>query len=125
MRRMYDENEIKSIASELGGGKLYIHKLSLRTTDGSIFHGSRISTSPTKFSIEDITDIGSLINQEAYIKSSDGLSQRYNLILSLDDGKYTGTPDQMVLSYYPTYPGLDYTTKEFPKTSFKDTVTEL
>lgn len=30
MRRMYDENEIKSIASESGGGKLYRHQLSIR-----------------------------------------------------------------------------------------------
>lgn len=30
MRRMYDENEIKSIASESGGGKLYIHRVSLK-----------------------------------------------------------------------------------------------
>lgn len=29
MRRMYDENEIKSIASESGGGKLYLHNLSI------------------------------------------------------------------------------------------------
>ena len=27
MKRMYDENEIKSIASESGGGKLYLHSL--------------------------------------------------------------------------------------------------
>lgn len=27
MRRMYDENEIKSIASESGGGKLYLHEV--------------------------------------------------------------------------------------------------
>ena len=27
MRRMYDENEIKSIASGSGGGKLYLHKI--------------------------------------------------------------------------------------------------
>ena len=27
MRRMYDENEIKSIASESGGGKLYYHEI--------------------------------------------------------------------------------------------------
>ena len=27
MRRMYDENEIKSIASEAGGGKLYTHRV--------------------------------------------------------------------------------------------------
>lgn len=31
MRRMYDENEIKSIASEAGGGKLYIHRVSLES----------------------------------------------------------------------------------------------
>ena len=30
MKRMYDENEIKSIASESGGGKLYIHRVSLK-----------------------------------------------------------------------------------------------
>ena len=29
MRRMYDENEIKSIASESGGGKLYRHEIKL------------------------------------------------------------------------------------------------
>ena len=27
MRRMYDQEEIKSIASESGGGKLYLHKI--------------------------------------------------------------------------------------------------
>ena len=31
MKRMYDENEIKSIASESGGGKLYIHRVSLKS----------------------------------------------------------------------------------------------
>ena len=29
MKRMYDENEIKSIASESGGGKLYRHEITL------------------------------------------------------------------------------------------------
>ena len=32
MRRMYDENEIKSIASESGGGKVYIHRVSLNSS---------------------------------------------------------------------------------------------
>ena len=32
MRRMYDENEIKSIASESGGGKLYLHYISGTTS---------------------------------------------------------------------------------------------
>ena len=31
MKRMYDEYEIKSIASEAGGGKLYIHRVTLKS----------------------------------------------------------------------------------------------
>ena len=125
MRRMYDENEIKSIASESGGGKLYRHHLSLKATDGSIFSGDRFSTTPTKFSVGDMEDIGFLVNKEAYINSPDGLSNTYNLIEELADGVYSQEPDQMVLWYFPTYPGVDHTAKNFPKTSFKDTVTEL
>ena len=33
MKRMYDENEIKSIASEAGGGKYYIHDVSIYNND--------------------------------------------------------------------------------------------
>ena len=35
MRRMYDENEIKSIASESGGGKLYKHVIDIQFADRS------------------------------------------------------------------------------------------
>ena len=35
MKRMYDENEIKSIASESGGGKLYRHYVGLVTQEWS------------------------------------------------------------------------------------------
>ena len=110
---------------DAGGGKLYMHRLSLIATDGSSFGGIRFSTSPTKFSIEDMTDISSLINAEAYINSPDGSLKIYTLIEELADGVYTQEPDQMVLWYYPEYPGLDHTAKNFPKTSFNDTVTEL
>ena len=33
MRRMYDENEIKSIASEAGGGKLYMHNVEIKSAN--------------------------------------------------------------------------------------------
>ena len=35
MKRMFDENEIRQIASEAGGGKLYLHKLSIVIPEGS------------------------------------------------------------------------------------------
>ena len=35
MRRMYDENEIKSIASESGGGKLYLHDVTIKNKSGA------------------------------------------------------------------------------------------
>lgn len=53
MRRMYDENEIKSIASESGGGKLYIHDVTIKNKDGAalpIATFKYISTDNTKFS---------------------------------------------------------------------------
>ena len=35
MKRMYDEKEIKDIASEAGGGKLYLHNLSIFVPESS------------------------------------------------------------------------------------------
>ena len=45
MRRMYDENEIKSIASESGGGKLYIHRVTLKS--GLAMSGDQYITVPS------------------------------------------------------------------------------
>ena len=55
MRRMYDENEIKSIASESGGGKLYMHDVTIKNKDGAalpLVKFKYISTDNTKFSID-------------------------------------------------------------------------
>ena len=55
MRRMYDENEIKDIASEAGGGKLYMHDVTIKNKDGAalpIVTFKYISKDNTKFSID-------------------------------------------------------------------------
>lgn len=55
MKRMYDENEIRQIASEAGGGKLYLHDVTIKNKDGAalpILTFKYISTDNTKFSIE-------------------------------------------------------------------------
>lgn len=55
MKRMYDENEIIQIASKYGGGKLYLHDVTIKNKDGAalpIVTFKYISTDNTKFSID-------------------------------------------------------------------------
>ena len=55
MKRMYDENEIKSIASESGGGKVYIHRVSLKVKpflEGSQCYITVPSSDPTPITKE-------------------------------------------------------------------------
>ena len=55
MKRMFDENEIKSIASEAGGGKNYLHDVTIKNKEGAalpLVKFKYISTDNTKFSID-------------------------------------------------------------------------
>lgn len=55
MKRMFDENEIIQIASKYGGGKLYLHDVTIKNKDGAalpIVTFKYISTDNTKFSID-------------------------------------------------------------------------
>ena len=60
MKRMYDENEIRQIASEAGGGKLYLHHVKimayLEEGSGVLFDGmisiDMYSSSATKFTLD-------------------------------------------------------------------------
>lgn len=115
------------VQGESGGGKLYQHTLLLSANDGSTFSGIRYSTTPTKFKVEDMTKINYLVNKEVNIASSTGAPKIYNIFYNIDDGDNLGAPGLMILGYYPTYPGDEssYDTKEFPKTSFNDSVVEL
>lgn len=115
------------VQGESGGGKLYQHTLSLSANDGSTLSGIRYSTTPTKFKVEDMTNINYLFNKEVHIAPSTGAPKIYNIFYNIDDGDNLGAPDLMILGYYPTYPGDEssYVTKEFSKTSFNDSVVEL
>ena len=68
MKRMYDENEIKSIASESGGGKLYAHNLYI----GEAFVLSFTVYRPTNKEIESIDEIVELNNEYIPAAYSDG-----------------------------------------------------
>lgn len=69
MKRMFDENEIKQIASEAGGGKLYLHKIIAHCSD----HPGDIYLSIINNSITPITGNSQLLT---YI--SNGIPAYYN-----------------------------------------------
>ena len=55
MKRMFDENEIIQIASKYGGGKLYLHDVTIKNKSGAALPIAKfkyISTDNTKFSID-------------------------------------------------------------------------
>ena len=56
MKRMFDENEIKQIASEAGGGKLYKHHIRIMAYLDQVFDGEidvdMCSSSATKFTLD-------------------------------------------------------------------------
>lgn len=55
MKRMFDENEIIQIASKYGGGKLYLHDVTIKNKDGAalpILTFKYISKDNAKFSID-------------------------------------------------------------------------
>lgn len=62
MKRMFDENEIRQIASEAGGGKLYLHHIKimayLEEGSGVLFDGmisiDMYSSSATKFTLNNL-----------------------------------------------------------------------
>lgn len=55
MKRMYDENEIKQITSKYGGGKSYMHDVTIKNQEGAalpLLKFKYISTDNTKFTID-------------------------------------------------------------------------
>ena len=55
MKRMFDENEIIQIASKYGGGKLYLHDVTIKNKSGAALPLAKfkyISTDKTKFSLD-------------------------------------------------------------------------
>ena len=55
MKRMYDQEEIKSIATKYGGGKMYMHDVTIKNKEGAalpLLKFKYISTDNTKFTID-------------------------------------------------------------------------
>ena len=100
MRRMYDENEIKSIASE-AGGKLYLHAVKVKSSG---IYGvpaldfKVISTSNTKITKDNLNKTKGDFDM---ILSGDDATMPPNLYIARS---FLASPDHVQVSYFKTYP---------------------
>ena len=98
MRRMYDENEIKSIASESGGGKLYLHDVTIKNNSGTalpIVKFKYISTDNTKFSLDKFNFYKCF---DVYANNNNTPPEFYGVYaMSIDASSVS-------ITYYTTYP---------------------
>lgn len=99
MRRMYDVNEIKDIASEVGGGKYYMHDviISNNSTPASVpgVYFKYISKDSTKFSID---KLNFKICFDVTTTTSDVPPKYYKVDSIVVDAT------KLNITYYPTYP---------------------
>ena len=127
MKRMYDENEIKSIASEAGGGKLYLHAVKVKSSG---FYGvpaldfKVISTSNTKITKDNINKAKGAFDM---ILSGDDATMPPNLYIARS---FIAYPNSVQVSYFKTYPTKSDSTSSIEigsggNYSVTDVVTEL
>ena len=96
MKRMYDENEIKSIASKYGGGKLYLHKLSIFVPESSQAQLKIINTDSSKITSVTAELLEKIISGLAAPSFPPSYSNIYNIVLV--DG------NRLSIGLYSTYP---------------------
>ena len=96
MKRMYDENEIKSIASESGGGKYYLHVLSIGVPGSANVQLQILSSDSSK--ITNVTEelLGKYISGLASQSIPPSYSNIYNIALLGNN--------QLSATVYTTYP---------------------
>lgn len=131
MKRMFDENEIRQIASEAGGGKLYLHAVKVKSSG---IYGvpaldfEFISTSNTKITKDNIYTSTFLRMPKAIfdmILSGDDTSMPPKLYIVTS---FLATPDNVSVSYFKTYPTNSVSSINIGSGgnySVTDTVTEL
>ena len=124
MKRMYDENEIKSIASEAGGGgggKLYLHKLSIFVPESSQAQLKIISTDSSKITSVTNELLEKLVSGLAAPSFPPVYSNIYNIAV-LDGNRLSVTT-------YPAYPfDVTHTNNceiDLSQARITDNVTEL
>ena len=123
MRRMYDENEIKSIASESGGGKLYLHDVTIKNKEGAalpLVKFKYISTDNTKFSIDKFNFFKCF---DIYATNNETPPTYYG-VKDISKGA-----SSLSVTYYTTYPFTVTSTAQLPvqiaDTLINDNVVEL
>ena len=98
MRRMYDENEIKSIASESGGGKLYLHDVTITNKSGAALPIAKfkyIWTDNTKFALDKFNFLKCF---DVYATNNSAPPTFYG-VRDMTIGASSGS-----ITYYTTYP---------------------
>ena len=101
MKRMFDEKEIKDIASEAGGGKLYLHSVKVKSSG---IYGvpaldfKVISTSNTKITKDNINKTKGAFDM---ILSGDDATMPPNLYIVRS---FFVAPNGVNVSYLKTYP---------------------
>ena len=125
MRRMYDENEIKSIASESGGGKLYLHKTNIHSNDNKYeLQVYFLSSKANQFNLDDIANSIQTRIYEEFMYSEDVNVKFYKV-----DRAIFVASGSITLQYFNTYPydNTNKTMHRFERNEFvvEDTVTEL
>ena len=123
MKRMYDEKEIKDIASEAGGGKLYLHDVTIKNKDGAalpIATFKYISTDNTKFSIDKLNF------QKCFDVYANNNSMPPEFYQVRDMSK---SASSLSITYYTAYPFVVTSTATLPvqiaDTAINDNIFEL
>lgn len=123
MKRMFDENEIRQIASEAGGGKLYLHNVTIKNKDGAalpIATFKYISKDNAKFSIDKLN----------FQKCFDVYANNNSMPPEFYQVKdMTTSASSVAITYYTTYPFSVTSTAQLPvqiaDTEINDNIFEL
>ena len=127
MKRMFDEKEIKDIASE-AGGKLYLHSVKVKSSGiygVPAFDFKFISTSNTKITKDNIYKTINLKPAFDMILSGDDATVPPNLYIARS---FVASPNSVNVSYLKTYPTNTISNIEIGSGgnySVTDVVTEL
>ena len=121
MKRMFDENEIRQIASEAGGGKLYLHNLNIDVRESSYTQLKIINTDPSKITSVTNELLKKRISGQGSSSFPPAYSNLYNIAV-LDGSRLSVTT-------YATYPFASANTSTYEvnlsQAKIVDSVTEL
>ena len=98
MKRMFDENEIIQIASKYGGGKSYMHDVTIKNKEGAALPIAKfkyISTDNTKFSLANFNFYKCF---DVYANNN-SMPPKFYGVKDIETGA-----SSITITYYTTYP---------------------